>query len=132
MIRRLAYVSRPRPGLSPVEIPRIVSTCRRHNEIEGIRGVLLFTGLNFAHLIEGPWQPVAGLWARIRADDRHCDIVTFLDEPAPSPWFSDWRVGYPSDRITVEQISAWSNHAGAFDETERLKLREMLTAVDAI
>jgi hypothetical protein len=132
MIRRLAYVSRPRPGLSPVEIPRLISACRRHNESEGICGVLLFTGMNFAQLIEGPWEPVVELWRRIRADDRHCNIVTFLDEPAPSPWFSDWRVGYPSDRTMVEQISAWCNHSGAFDEAERLKFRQLLMAVDAI
>ena len=70
MIRRLAYVSRPRPGLSVVEIPRIVSVCRARNEVEGITGVLLYTGLDFAQVIEGSWQPVVDLWERIRADER--------------------------------------------------------------
>jgi hypothetical protein len=103
MIRRLTYVSRLRPGLSPGEIPRIVSGCRARNELEGISGVLLFTGADFAHLIEGPPEPVANLWARIRADDRHCDIVTLFDENAPSRWFADWRVGYPTDSAAASR-----------------------------
>ncbi len=132
MIRRLAYVSRLRPGLAPGEIPRIVSVCRARNELEGISGVLLFTGADFAQLIEGPLQPVANLWARIRADDRHCDIVTLLDEQAPSRWFSDWRVGYPTDSTVAVQISAWRAHAGAFDESDHFNLIQMLAAADAV
>ena len=131
MIRRLVYVSRPRPGLPVVEIPRIVSVCRARNEIEGISGVLLYTGLDFAQVIEGPLQPVENLWARIRADDRHCDIVTLIDERALSPWFSDWRVGYPAGGTVMAQVSAWRTRAGGFDETERLKLRQLLAVVDA-
>jgi hypothetical protein len=132
MIRRLAYVSRPRPGLPVVEIPRIVSVCRARNEAEGISGMLLYTGLDFAQVIEGPSEPVENLWARIRADDRHCDIVTLIDEHAPSPWFTDWRVGYPAGGYVMAQVSAWRNRACGFDETERLKLRQLLVAADAI
>jgi hypothetical protein len=132
MIRRLAYVSRPRPGLSVVEIPRIVSVCRARNEVEGISGVLLYTGLDFAQVIEGPPQPVENLWARIRADDRHCDIVTLIDEHALSPWFLDWRVGYPAGGTVMATVSAWRTRAGAFNETDRLKLRQLLAVVDAI
>ena len=50
MIRRLVYVSRPRPNLSLVEIPRIVAVCRAHNALDGITGVLLFTG-EFTRLV---------------------------------------------------------------------------------
>ena len=132
MIRRLAYVSRLRPGLSPGEIPRIVSVCRARNELEDISGVLLFTGADFAHLIEGPPETVANLWARIRADDRHCDIVTLFDENALSRWFADWRVGYPTDSAAAVQISAWRVRAGTFGESDRFNLIQLLAAADAV
>lgn len=132
MIRRLAYVSRLRPGLSPVEIPRIVSICRARNELEGISGVLLFTGADFAHVIEGSPETVADLWTRIRADDRHCDIITLFDENAPAPWFPDWRVGYPTDSTVAVQVSAWRVRAGKFDESDRFNLIQMLAAADAV
>jgi Sensors of blue-light using FAD len=132
MIRRLAYVSRPRPNLPLVEIPRIVAICRAHNEMDGITGVLLFTGLDFAQLIEGELDVVAALWARIQADDRHRDIHTFLDERAPSRWFPDWRVGFPSDSTVVGQIAAWREGTRLWTESERADLRGLLATADTL
>lgn len=133
MIRRIAYVSRPVSGLSLCEIPRIVSTSRAHNDIAGIGGVLIFTGLEFAQLIEGPSQPVAELWDRIRADSRHCDLVTLFDERALTPWYSDWRTGFPSDSVTAGQIAAWRRRPlAAWDEQRRGELRLLLSSIDAI
>lgn len=132
MIRRLAYVSRPRPNLPLTEIPRIVSTCRAHNHHAGITGVLLFTGIDFAQLIEGEPHAVADLWARISADGRHRDIVTFLDERDPSRWFSDWRVAFPSDSVVVGQIAAWREHEGAWTGDARAELRRVLEGTDSL
>lgn len=132
MIRRLAYVSRPRPNLSLVEIPRIVAICRSHNAADGITGVLLFTGLDFAQLIEGEPDMVAALWARIQADDRHRDLVTFIDERAPQRWFPDWRVGFPSDSVLVAQIAAWREGRRLWTEAERSDFRRVLAAADAL
>ena len=132
MIRRLAYVSRPRPNLSLIEIPRIVSMCRAHNETDDITGVLLFTGLDFAQLIEGEVDVVAALWGRIKADDRHRDIHVFLDERAPERWFPDWRVGFPSDSTVVAQIAAWREGTRLWTNDERAALRRVLAAADAL
>jgi len=107
MIRRIAYVSRPRAGMSLTELPRIVAACRAHNEIDRITGVLLFTGLDFAQLIEGAPEPVERLWARLLDDDRHEGILRLLDTRADSRWFADWRVGFPSERAFVDRIAQW-------------------------
>ena len=107
MIRRLGFVSRPIAGLSRLEIPRIVAISRARNATDDIRGVQAFTGLDFAQVIEGPEGAVANLWLRIRADDRHCDIVTLVDERAQACWFEDWRVAFPSDGPTVGRIASW-------------------------
>lgn len=132
MIRRLAYVSRPRPNLPLQEIPRIIATCRAHNEADGITGVLLFTGLDFAQLIEGESDAVADLWARIQADGRHRDIHTFLDERAADRWFMDWRVGFPSDNEVVARIAAWRECPPLRSEAERAEVRDVLSVADAL
>ena len=133
MIRRLAYVSRPRPGLSLVEIPRIVAASRIRNSPAGISGVLLFTGQDFVELLEGPPTSVSRLWSRIGEDDRHHDLVTLFDERALSPWFADWRVGFPSDSTTISQVAAWRERATAtWDAASRAEVRAMLAAADAI
>ena len=66
-------------------------------------------------------------------DDRHCDVVTLFDERASSPWYSDWRVGFPSDSETAGQIAAWRRRrAEAWDEQRRAELRMLLSSIDAI
>ena len=132
MIRRIAYVSRPRTGLSFAEIPRIVAASRARNTLSGITGVLLFTGQDFAQLIEGPPRPVADLWQCIRADPRHHDLAVFLDERAPAPWFGDWRVGFPSDAVVTAQIDAWRKRGSQWDDAQRCELRRLLAAIDAV
>ena len=132
MIRRLAFTSRPRPGLSLAEIPRIVASGRRRNEGAGITGVFLFTGLDFVQLFEGAPSALTDLWSRIRVDDRHEEIVVLFDERAPSRWFADWRVGFPSDSGTVGQISSWRQHKGGWDASKRSELRQLLASVDTM
>ena len=132
MIRRLAYVSRPRPGLPLVEIPRIVGRSRVRNGLDEITGVLLFTGLEFAQVIEGSPQNVSDVWARIRADERHCDIVACLDEQSPSRNFADWRMGFPSANSLVTQIAAWREHTGPWSAVERDDMLRLFMTADAL
>ena len=133
MIRRIGYVSRPVPGLALAEIARIVSVCRARNALANVGGVLLFTGLDFAQLLEGPSAAVADVWQRICADARHRDLVTLFDEHALTPWFGDWRVGFPSDSATVNQIADWRQRTwDAWDDTRRAEMRALLSSVDAI
>lgn len=132
MIRRLAFVSRPVVGLSLLEIPRIVAIGRSRNAANDICGVQAFTGLDFAQLLEGPESAVADLWLRIRADKRHCDIVTLVDERAPRCWFPDWRVAFPSDGPTVDRIASWRTSVAAWDDAWRAELKTVFSSLDAV
>ena len=133
MIRRIGYVSRPVPGLALVEIARIVSVCRARNNAANVLGVLLFTGLDFAQVLEGPSDAVASVWRKICADARHRDLVTLFDEHASTMWFEDWRVGFPSDIATVNQIAQWRRRTPQeWDEKRRAEVRTLLASVDAI
>lgn len=133
MIRRIGYVSRPVPGLALVEIARIVSVCRARNNAANVLGVLLFTGLDFAQVLEGPSDAVASVWRKICADARHRDLVTLFDEHASTMWFGDWRVGFPSDVATVNQIAQWRRRTPQeWDEKRRAEVRTLLASVDAI
>jgi hypothetical protein len=132
MMRRLAFVSRPVIGLSLLEIPRIVSISRSRNAANDIRGVQVFTGLDFAQLIEGPESAVSDLWRRIRADSRHGDIVTLVDERSPQCWFQDWRVAFPSDGPTVGRIATWRTSVAAWDDDWCAELKAAFSSLDAV
>jgi hypothetical protein len=132
MIRRLAYVSRPRPDLPPTEISRIVVKSRINNEGEGLTGVLVYTGADFAQLIEGRSDRVEALWKRINQDDRHQDIALLFDKTARIPWFPDWRMGYLANRDLARRIAEWRKLQGAIDERSRAELRRLLAAADSL
>lgn len=132
MIRRLAYVSRPRPDLPSAEIPRIVLTSRANNTRDRVTGVLVYTGTDFAQLIEGEAARVEALWQRIRADDRHLDVTPLLDETDTAPWFQDWRMGYLGDRTLARKFAEWRGLDHAIGERERSALRTLLATADAL
>lgn len=132
MIRRLAYVSRPRNDLPASELSRIVVTSRMNNARDHLCGVLVYTGSDFAQLIEGASARVYALWNRIKRDDRHRDLVLLFDEIAPTPWFPDWRMGYLVDRNLSRPIGGWRGLDGTMDERGRFRLRQLLAAADSI
>lgn len=132
MIRRMAYVSRPQPDLAVTEIPRIVSVARANNARDGLTGVLVYTGADFAQLIEGPVPAVATLWARVAADHRHRDISILLDETNHRPWFPDWRMGYLVNADLARQITVWRDLQRRINDGDRMELRRVLAAADTL
>lgn len=128
----MAYVSRPQADLPVTEIPRIVSVARANNARDGLTGVLVYTGADFAQLIEGPEQAVATLWARVSADPRHRDISILLDETNHGPWFADWRMGYIVNAELARQIAVWRDLRRRIDDSDRVELRRLLAAADAL
>ena len=132
MIRRLAYVSRPRPDLPPAEISRIVVKSRINNQRDGLSGVLVYTGTDFAQLIEGPADRVEALWDRIQRDDRHQDVALLFDETEETPWYPDWRMGYLANHALTRHIAKWRNLDGAMDKRGRSRLRQLLAAADSL
>jgi len=131
MLRRLAYVSYPAADLPPAEVSRIIHVSRVHNAAHGITGVLVYTGTDFAQLIEGRHESVETLWRRIQADKRHRDILSFLDEPAERAWFETWRMGYLYDDALSQQIAEWRALRAKLSLVERDTLRSLLASADA-
>ncbi|MEO6564450.1 MAG: BLUF domain-containing protein [Casimicrobiaceae bacterium] len=128
----MAYVSRPQPELAVTEIPRIVSVARANNVRDGLTGVLVYTGADFAQLIEGPESAVATLWARVAADKRHRDISILLDETNHRPWFPDWRMGYLVNADLARQIALWRDLRRRIGDGDRVELRRVLAAADTL
>jgi hypothetical protein len=131
MLRRLAYVSYPSADLAPTEVSRIIQVSRVNNAARGLTGVLVYTGTDFAQLIEGRHETVETLWRTLRADPRHHDIVTFLDEPTERAWFETWRMGYLYDDSLSHQIAEWRTLKARLAHVERDAVRMLMAAADA-
>lgn len=68
----------------------ILSAARRNNPRHGITGALVCRQDLYLQLIEGPEDAIDALYARIVADDRHCDVRLLLSEPMGARMFPGW------------------------------------------
>ena len=91
-MKRLIYISTAIDSIQDSDIDDIVATAHRVNELQSLTGVLLFNGLNFLQLLEGPRSNVDNIYNRILIDKRHVSVTTVLTEPAQMRIFADWRM----------------------------------------
>jgi hypothetical protein len=75
MLKRLKYVSRCSADLTLSEVESIVEHARKNNPGRGITGVLMTAGGVFFQVLEGPAEEVDALYAKIRKDPRHDDVL---------------------------------------------------------
>jgi hypothetical protein len=103
---RLLYVSRPVERLAPFEVMQIIATSRRQNWRAGLTGCLLFTGSEFAQVLEGPLATVQALFERLSNDPRHTDVRIAWRGAADSRRFPNWTMGYLLDTDLASDVAA--------------------------
>ncbi|KCZ50468.1 BLUF domain-containing protein [Hyphomonas pacifica] len=91
---RLIYVSTASDTLSAEDLQEIISTAQRNNEARDITGVLLFNGLNFLQILEGPRKEIEQLFMHINMDSRHISVVTVLQEDMKERIFRKWAMAH--------------------------------------
>ncbi|MET0251262.1 MAG: BLUF domain-containing protein [Novosphingobium sp.] len=89
-LRCLLYISAARPGLGRKDIDAIVASSQRNNAGDGLTGLLLFNGSNFAQLLEGSEEPLGGLMRRLITDQRHNGVARLVDRPLDRAACSGW------------------------------------------
>lgn len=96
MFESCLYTSRSTLKLSrcATETADIVRKAHVRNEALGITGALIFTGVYFAQVIEGPFQSVDRLLTRIMLDPRHCDLHVVDRIQVKERSFDTWKMAY--------------------------------------
>lgn len=103
MLATLGYRSRVRGPVTAAQLSGLEQQARARNEQMGVTGILLFDGIYFFQLLEGPEPVVRGLYGKLCADSRHHHIVKLLDDYAPGRKFGQWGMrlfdigGHPRD-----------------------------------
>jgi hypothetical protein len=93
-VYHLIYRSTANPDLGKEQIKRLLVKARAHNQEQAITGILLHGAGQFMQVLEGPQEPIAELYARIEADERHHDVLLLTDGTSPSRIFPRWSMGY--------------------------------------
>lgn len=89
------------------QLQAILDLAVGRNQSQGITGALVFTGSDFAQILEGPEESVAGVMASILIDPRHDDVGIVRREAITRRSFPNWGMALIGhDLSTVAHIQA--------------------------
>lgn len=89
-MKSVTYISSATKPLSQDALDALIGQCKAFNEKNEITGCLVYNGLNFLQLIEGPEASVDICLKRIAADTRHHGVVTIRSETVDEREFPSW------------------------------------------
>jgi hypothetical protein len=90
----LVYVSTASQRFLAEDLQKLLEAARRHNERDGITGMLLYVERSFIQAIEGPSGPIQHLVARLEHDQRHYGMIKLVQEPIAQRQFAQWSMGF--------------------------------------
>lgn len=106
MINHLLYVSQSKRVFSEDDLYNLLDRARKKNEAYGITGMLIYHSSVFLQLIEGDKENVQAVFQKIKADERHSNIIVLSDEMVPKRLFEHWTMAYKKiDEIKPELLS---------------------------
>lgn len=91
---QLCYISTARPSVDWDVVDEVLSTSRRNNAARRISGLLLFNGMRFLQLLEGPAASVEEAYAKILKDDRHYAVVKLSERTIEEREFGGWEMAF--------------------------------------
>lgn len=109
-IRQLIYVS-DLVG-KEAQLSAILESAVRHNQADGITGMLLYSGGNFLQVLEGSVEQVTATYGRICLDPRHKNCMILLEHEVPERQFGRWSMG--SRQLSAEDAARFPAHAPYF------------------
>ena len=87
MLTTLIYRSRLCDSVPFRDVETMISAANLRNEHESVTGILLFNGLHFFQLLEGPEHSVKTIYQQICKDVRHFNVVELMCDYAPARRF---------------------------------------------
>lgn len=90
---QLIYVSKSLAPMSKVGLKQILKSACRNNPQQGITGILVYDRGHFFQVLEGGYNDVESVFARIQKDKRHCRVNRIISYPIQERLFPHWRMG---------------------------------------
>lgn len=87
MLSTLIYRSRAVDSMNAEDLSGLLLPARQRNAALQVTGILLFDGIHFVQLLEGPDESVARLFNAIRRDEAHKNVVLLMRDQGPARRF---------------------------------------------
>ena len=90
------YVSSATVPVAEADLERFLTRWQHNNALHGVTGILLYSEIEarFMQVIEGEQTVIQALFAKIKQDYRHHDILTLADGPISRRNFTAWLMGF--------------------------------------
>jgi hypothetical protein len=112
-ITQLVYVSSATRELNEVALRQLHETSQRHNVVQEITGMLLYSQGSFMQVLEGQASAVAETMTRIAADSRHHGITTISEQSKKAREFGSWAMGFRS--LNARDAPSWPGYTVCFE-----------------
>ncbi len=89
-MHRIVYFINANLDLNLSSIEGMVEMSAERNRSLHISGALLYNGLNFLQILEGPRQALTPLYLQIRTDSRHSGVVKLVHERVSMRSYPEW------------------------------------------
>jgi hypothetical protein len=93
-MKNIIYLSTAIHLMGDEELIEILNVARQKNAQHNITGVLLYSEGTFLQILEGTDKEVDTIFASIKSDKRHKNIITLLNEAIDHKSFPDWAMGF--------------------------------------
>lgn len=90
----ISYVSTATPNLSDAEIQELMDFVKIHNNANQITGVLMYSDGNFFQVLEGEKNVIQELFAKIKKDPRHYDVIQIISNQIAERNFSEYHSSF--------------------------------------
>jgi hypothetical protein len=135
---KMIYASVIAEDCGPQDVNDILQVSRKHNEENGITGILCYDGTYFVQWIEGARDKVNTLYGTILHDQRHRNVVILEYAEIAKREFGSWSMAYVStanaDQKTIFKYCAKGtfNPYSMSPESVRLLLLDLACDHEAI
>ena len=91
---RLVYISTATREFTNDDLEELLEKSRLNNSKVNITGLLIVKGRTFIQCLEGDEKDVLYIYDKIKADDRHKDLIELIEEDCDERYFPNWDMGY--------------------------------------
>lgn len=111
----------------------LLATARQRNQVAGVSGVLVYTGLGFFQVLEGPRSAVQPIFESILADRRHHTLAVIEMDVAAERRFAGWAMGFlGTTRELDDRLNGVGlGPVGGPESLDQLLRRTLLLLVDS-
>lgn len=112
-MHRIIYLSCATVPFTDADLQRLLTCARRRNTELAVTGILFYGNERFVQVLEGEEDVVQEVYAHIKRDARHGNILTFLNKPVAQRTFTEWAMAFQP--MSAQQIGAIVGHLGPTD-----------------